>query len=458
MESIWLKEYNAPEFPSLDRDLEADAAVVGGGLAGILTAYFLAEHGKRVVVLEGRRIGLGATAYTTAKITSQHGLCYAKLIRNYGQERARQYAKANQKAIKSYQHIIESKHIGCDYLPAYADVYSIHGTDNVREEAEAARICGIDAEFVTDTELPFAVDGSVRFSGQAQFHPLKFLSSLARGLEIYEHSFVTDVNSHRLTVKTDEGEYTVKAQDIVIATHYPMINAPGFYFTRMHQSLSYVLALKSVPALNGMYLSAGEDGFSFRSYGDTLLIGGCGHRTGARGEINGYEQLKEAAKHFFPGTEIAARWSNEDSMPHDGLPFIGRYSRATPHIYVASGFQKWGMTSAMIAAMMLSDEISDITNEFEGLFSPRRLHIAAAAGPFFKDMGITLQNLIFKKFMRAGTLEEEKKKGFGPTCPHLGCTMTWNETDQTWDCPCHGSRFTADGSIINNPAKKGMDI
>lgn len=418
-----------------------DVIVVGAGMAGLLIAYFLKEQGKKVLVLEAKEVASGQTGRTTAKITSQHDVKYSRLIRTIGEKRARIYAAANEAAILEYEKLIQTKKIKCEFerVPAY--LYTQKNPETLKEEAKAAAMLGIPAYFSTDTELPFAVEGAVCFRGQAQFQPQEFVRFLASELEILEHMKVTKMRGTQIMAE----QAVFVADKIVIATHYPMKNVPGFYFLRQHQERSYVLALSGCKQIKGMYYGIDTDGLSFRQEGNLLLLGGSGHRTGEAGHCGAYDSLAGMAKHYFPNCKEEARWSAQDCMPHDGIPFIGRYSIFTPHLYVATGFQKWGMTSSMVAAMILRDELCGIKNPYGKLFRPQRMLVCAGMRNFWKDVGISAKGLAGGLFLR-------------PRCAHMGCELSWNPDEKSWDCPCHGSRFTEEGKLLDNPAKKDIDI
>lgn len=448
MESIWTRTVTMDDHPALNQDISFDAAIIGGGIAGILTAYFLQQSGLHVAVFEASAVGMGTTAYTTAKITSQHGLFYQNMLSKFGPEISRLYASSHQKAISSYAKLIETENIDCDFslLPSY--LYDTVDNPLLIAETEAAKFLGIPAAFTKDTELPFSVYGAVKLDNQAQFHPLKFLNHLARQLEVYEHTTITHIAKQSLTAKTSSGTFQVSAKMIVVTTHYPMKNVPGFYFTRLHQSLSYLSAWEGVTPLHGIYLSAIKNGHTMRSYDSVLLFGGLGHRTGQSEARNPYKQFASEVNLLFPDAKELCHWSAEDCMSLDEIPYIGNYSAATPWLYVATGFKKWGMTGAMVAALLLNDMIRGIPNELKRLYRPNRLTIQASALPFAKHMGITLNSLVLKKFTLG--------KKHPPNCTHLGCTLNWNASDETWECPCHGSRFSKEGLVLNNPTHKPL--
>ncbi len=441
MESIWKKEVQMPRRASLQEDRSVEVAVIGAGLAGLLTAYCLQERGKEVIVLEAAEAGSGQTGNTTAKITAQHGAIYSTLIKDYGREKAALYAKANGEAIEAYAELICREQIKCHFERADSYLYSTEGGEAIRQEAEAAASLGILAEYVKETELPFVVTAALRFSGQAQFQPMEFVRQLAQKLTVYEHTEALKVRGHR--VETAHG--TVTAEHIVFAAHYPFPIVPGFYFLRQHQQRSYVLALAGVPKWEGMYYSVDANGLSFRWYGDTLLVGGGGHRTGDRKEECGYAALRARAKALFPEAEEVACWSAQDCMPHDGLPFIGQFTCLRNYWHVATGFQKWGMTTAMVAARLIADQICGIANPYEKLFTPRRMHFRAARRKLWEDVKYSVSGLC-KGYFGKNAMK----------CPHMGCALVWNPEEESWDCPCHGSRFDREGNLVDNPAQIGL--
>lgn len=415
--------------------------VIGAGMAGLLTAYYLKRRGKDVLVLEAREVASGQTGRTTAKITSQHDLKYKKMIKQVGVKKARLYARANEEAIDEYERLIQEEHIECGFERLTAYLYTREDKRVLWEEAQAAAYLGIHTFFSRETELPFAVSSVVGFKNQAQFIPMDFVHHISKELEIWERTKVIRIRGNRVYTK----DKMLTADKIVVATHYPIRNIPGFYFLRQHQERSYVLALKGREKLRGMYLGIDEDGISLRQMGDYLLLGGSSHRTGKNLVGGAYDFLECVARKYYPECEEAGRWSAQDCMPHDGIPFIGRYSIFTPNLYVATGFQKWGMTSSMVAAMILRDEISGRKSPYRKVFSPQRINMRASAIPFFIDVGESVMGIlkgIFRKKL--------------PRCSHMGCELTWNPDEQSWDCPCHGSRFEENGRLRDNPAICGI--
>lgn len=476
MKSVWSESCKFRKRDALNKDIKTDVLVIGAGIAGILTAYMLKQKGREVVLIDAAEIASGNTKNTTAKITSQHDLIYSKLIAEFGEEKARQYAKANELAIKKYKEIIEDKRIECDFEEKPAYVYSLNEIDVLKEEVEAAKNLGIDAEFVDEANLPFKINGAVKFNNQAQFNPLKFLKGISNELIIYENTRALEIKEN--LVVTSGGNIT--ANNIVVATHYPIMNAPGYYFMKMHQERSYVLALENTSEIDGMYIDINKEGYSFRTYNNLLLLGGISHRTGENEEGGSYDKLRKVAKELYTKAKEKYYWSAQDCMTIDGIPYIGRYSSETPNIYVATGFNKWGMTSSMVSAMIISDMILEKENDFSEIFSPRRFDLSLSINNIANDLIETAKNFIAQKVYIPSSEIEHIKNGHGgiieyngekvgvyknkegkeffvsTKCTHLGCQLSWNADELTWDCPCHGSRFDYKGRLIGSPATKDL--
>ncbi len=366
MPSLWRQTAPIAPRPPLQGDLGAEAAVIGGGLAGILTAALLQEAGVDTVVLEADRIGSGQTENTTAKVTSQHGMFCRRLEQSLGPDAARLYAGAGQQALEWYQQLLWDRRIECGWerLPAY--LYAVEEEDALLQEFTAQERAGLPVRLTEDAGLPFPVAGAVRCENQAQFHPLRLLRALAEELTIWEGTRVLEAEGDQL--RTTGG--TVRAKHIIFCCHFPFVNAPGHYFLRMHQERSYVVALEGTPAVPGMYYSADSGGASLRMAEGLLLVGGGSHRTGENREGGKYEALRRWAGLHFPGASEAGHWSAQDCMTLDGMPYMGRFSASTPQWYVATGFGKWGMTASMAAAHLIRDQILGQENAWAQLFSP----------------------------------------------------------------------------------------
>ncbi len=469
--SIWSEGIELEARPQLRENIETEIAVIGAGLAGVLIAQRLKQAGREVVLLEAEKIAGGQTKNTTAKITAQHGCIYASLIRSFGEEKAKIYSCANMRAIQWYAQTAQK--LDCDFEEQHAYIYSLFNRAKMKAEAEACIALGLPAKFTENTALPVRVAGAVRMEGQAQFHPLKLIKELIKDLTIYEHTRVKEVKG--TTLICDNAE--IKAKKVVFACHYPFVNFPGLYFTRMHQERSYVLALENAPNLDGMYIRDEKGGFSFRNYKNLLLLGGGGHRTGQNKSGGKYSLLQKTAERLFPGCEVVSRWSAQDCITADGVPYIGRFSKSRPNWYVATGFGKWGMTSASLSAEIITDLICENENSAVSVFTPTRISLGSIckiAGEGIKSAkGLIKENLALPRATleklpigqggivdvggkKMGVYRESKTKYYSVStaCPHLGCQLEWNPDEKSWDCPCHGSRYDYTGRLIDNPAQK----
>jgi len=426
MESVWKKDILFPTYPVLDSDKATDVLIVGGGIAGILCAYKLKCAGVDFILTEATQICGNITQNTTAKITLQHGLIYHKMIKYLGDDKARLYPEAQIKAVEEYDRLCKS--IDCDYEKRDSFVYSLRNRKMIENEVSALNSLGITAEVCDEADLPIEVAGAVRVCDQAQFHPLKFLYAIANGLPIFEHTKVMELKPG--VAVTNHGIITYNK--LIVATHFPILNKHGGYFLKLYQHRSYVLALKNAAFPEGMYVDEEDTGLSFRSYGDMLLLGGGGHRTGKRGGC--WQELEDFAKKHYKNAEIVGKWATQDCMTLDRIPYIGQYSKSTPDVFVATGFNKWGMTNAMVAANILCDLVQNKPNLYSEVFSPSRsvLHTQLLINAFESTVGLLTPT--------------------APRCPHLGCALKYNKAEHTWDCPCHGSRFKENGELIDNPA------
>lgn len=439
METCWDSIQIRPR-PQLVQNIIADVAVIGAGLSGLLTAYELQNRGMEVVVLEADKIMSGVSGHTTAKITAQHGLIYSRLYDKINESAARRYAKGNLSAVEKFKQVINKEKIECamEIVPSY--LYAINDDRSLENEAEALRKVGVNTDIISDTALPFKVRAALKLDGQVQFNPMKFAKAIADKLRIFEKSKVIDVEPNY--VICEHGK--VRADYIVMATNYPIINFPGLYFMRQHRERAYVRAVKNVPKLDGMYYGI-DGGHSFRNSGDKILISGQSHRSGKKSVENATE-LKRDVGYDYPQGKVCYSWSTQDCMTHDGIPFIGRYSIHSPNLFVISGFNKWGMTSSMLASDIIADMIFNKPNDLENLFTPQRFHATSTKG-LLEDIGQSVVGL------GAGVFTKKERK-----CTHLGCRLKENKEEGTWDCPCHGSRFAKDGKVINGPAIKPLDM
>ncbi|HEY4551940.1 MAG TPA: FAD-dependent oxidoreductase [Bacillaceae bacterium] len=489
-QSYWMESTKRPVFSELQEDLSVDVAIVGGGITGVTAAYLLVKEGFRVAVLEASSLLGGTTGHTTAKITAQHGLFYDQLIQKLGEEKARLYYQANKEAGEFVEQVIKLHGIECDFRKEDAYVYT-NSADYLKDldkEAKAYETLGIDGGFVEDIPLQIANKGAVVMKNQAQFHPLKYLTFLVEyiqenGALIYENTVVNGMDEgDTMTVKTKNGS-NVQAKYVIAASHFPFHDDKGF-FARMEPERSYVIAIKSEkPFPGGMYINAEKPTRSVRSANmdgeEILLVSGDHHKTGqGKPEMERYQALEQYAQQQFASHKILYRWSAQDYSTLDKVPYIGRIGKNQPNLFVGTGYRKWGMTHSNVAALLFTDLILGRENPYEALFTPSRFdapqasiqkaikmnaNVAAqlVSGKLespdkeLKDIKPGEGAAVSIKGARAGAYRNEQGELFvvDTTCTHMGCEVNWNSGDRTWDCPCHGSRFTYEGDIVEGPAK-----
>jgi glycine/D-amino acid oxidase-like deaminating enzyme/nitrite reductase/ring-hydroxylating ferredoxin subunit len=492
--SLWL-EAARPSYPSLAADLEVDVAVIGAGITGATAAFLLAEAGRGVALLESSRVAYGATGYTTAKLTVGHNLVYRTLVEAYGEDVARAYARSNAEALERIASLVAEHGLECDFerAPNYVYTESEASVGALEREAEAARAAGVGVALTSETDLPYAVAAALRVDGQAQFHPWKYVAALVRllaerGGRVFELTRATNVRSGEpCVVETPGGR--VRAGHVVVATQLPFLDR-GLFFARAHPAKSYAVAAL-VPedrAPRGMYITSDSPTRSVRSApaGDgrrALVVGGEGHRSGA-GPSAGerYARLERFLHERFGPAEVEYRWSTHDYVPVDDLPYIGRLRPGDDRVLVATGFAKWGMTKGTLAAGILADAILGRPNDYADLYDANRLHARRSAPAFARENGeVGLRFLRDRLRPRPG---REALDRLGPgegtivraaaaqyaayrddagelhvlsaRCTHLGCIVGWNEADRAWECPCHGSRFAADGTLVQGPATANL--
>jgi glycine/D-amino acid oxidase-like deaminating enzyme len=462
-ESIWVgTEPERPVLPRLERDVEADVAVIGGGIVGLTTALLAQDAGARVVLIEADRVGHGVSGYTTAKVSSQHGLIYARLKSSLGPDAARLYGQINEAALAWIAERVEVDGIDCDFRrrESYAYVVSESEWDRVEAEARAATAAGLPVSLVEDTPLPYPVAAAVRFDDQAEFHAGKYLYALtelllAGGCDIYEHSRAVGVDEGgRCVVETDAGG-RLFADRVVVATHYPFLDR-SLAFARVHTERSYAIACRVSGDLpDGMFISGDSPTRSIRTapVGDDdelLLVGGESHRTGTGGDTEErYRNLERFARQHWDVESIEYRWSSQDGITLDGVPYVGRITPRSRRILAATGFAKWGMTGGTAAAAVLAELLeSDARSPAAELLDPWRLTVRASLPTLIQENAKVGMHL----------LGDQVAKRHSPRCTHLGCKLAWNSGERSWDCPCHGSRFAADGSVLEGPAVTPLDL
>ena len=545
MKSYWIKsieEKDRIKFEKLEENIKTDVCIIGGGLTGLSTAYNLSKYKIRTVLIEKDEICKQTSGNSTAKITSQHGLIYKYLIDSKGREFARKYYEANEKAINNIKNIIDKEKIDCEfeYQPSYVFTQSIQEVEKIKDEVEAIKSFGGKAKLIEAPDiqinklkceelveksneklkidvdniekenlnlernlvkermkqiLPIKAIAGVEFEKQAQFNLYKYGIGLAKicsdsGVKIYEHTKAIDVDTEdedEYYVITLENGCKIKTKYLVIATKYPIVNIPGFYFIKMYQSTSYAIAMKTKQRLfDGMYINSEEPTISLRTtkYGDEylLIVVGSDHKTGAEIDLsNSYRYLEEIARNLCTEGKIKYYWNTEDCITLDKIPYIGQYSKMWDNAYVATGFNKWGITTSNIAAEIITNKILGEESDYEEIFKSTRLEPIKNIKEVTNIVKESVNSLVIKKLEipqeEANQIQNDEgkivevngqkigiykdKEGVvykvNPVCKHLGCELSWNNLEKTWDCPCHGSRYDYKGNLIYGPSVKGLD-
>ncbi|MDY7014862.1 MAG: FAD-dependent oxidoreductase, partial [Cyanobacteriota bacterium] len=491
--SYWIDSTESLPKPSLENDILVDVAIVGAGIVGITAAMLLKKAGKKVALIEAKSLAAGVSGHTTAKITSLHQLIYADLIEKLGEDKARLYGESNEAAIALMVKLVEEEQIDCDFSQQSAYTFAERPEDlsKVEAETEAAVKLGLPASLVKETSLPFPVAGAVKFDNQAQFHVRNYLLHLAQniageGSYIFEHSRVETIEEgDPCEVKTSRG--TVRATDVIISTHLPLLDQ-GLFFAKAYPKRSYIVAARidSDRAPQGLFIGAGDRNYhSIRTTpydgGLLLLVGGEGHKTGDRSDTEQcYLNLEAYARDRFGVTSFEYRWSSQDMVSFDRLPYIGKLTPAHQHLYVATGLSLWGMSKGTMAGMLLSDFILGVENPWAQLYDSLR------ATPFLSQTSIKENTKVVTHWVgdrlkgladsvaevapgegKLVTVEGNKVAAYrdergeisvvSAVCTHLGCIVNWNEAEKSWDCPCHGARFSCEGKVLHGPAVKDLE-
>ncbi|MBW4082178.1 FAD-dependent oxidoreductase [Paenibacillus sp. S150] len=492
-QSLWRDRNGLPSFPRLAEDHAADVAVVGGGITGITTAYLLIKAGYEVTLLEAGELLAGTTGFTSAKISAQHGLIYHDLLKNFGEDAARLYFQSNSEALEWMIATAEELDIDCGitreaaYL--YADQRDKKTLKQLEAEFEAYDKLGLPGEWLDHISLPLLAGGAIKLPGQARFHPLQYLKGLldvilAKGGIIYEHTMIgeqVDKDGGALTLYTEQGKHRVKCRHAVSASHFPFYDGGALYFSRLHAERSYCLAIEPETGYEGgMYLSAGEPTRSLRAveWNDKrlVIVGGDNHKTGHGICTYGhYENLERFAGELPGIRSLPFRWSAQDLITLDRVPYIGK-TADDEEIYIATGFGKWGMTNGTLAAQMIADGILRRRNPYTELYDPSRFKARPSIKNFLvqnanaaKELVAGKVKIVHKKThdlepdQGAVVFHDGKRVGayrdpggqlhlVDRTCTHLGCECEWNDGERSWDCPCHGSRFSYRGEVLEGPA------
>ena len=515
MNSLWLNSIeNKTKFNKLEKDISTDVCIIGAGIFGLTCGYYLTKQGYNVVILEKEPyISSKTTGHTTAKITSQHNLIYKYLVDSLGVSMAKQYLYANQTAIENIYKIIEEEKMECDFERQDSYVYTNNSDEleKIKLENEAVNSLGFKSEFVTSTPLPFNMLGAIKFPNQAEFNPIKYAYGLANAIiknsgKIHIDTLVQNIEKEDDIFITSCKDYVVRSKYVILATHYPFIDRLGYYFLKMYQSTSYVIAVDiGSKTFDGMYINSEQPTFSYRfiNYNskNLLLVGGADHKTGSKIDLsNAYNILEDEVRKYYPDCKVLYKWNTEDCITLDKIPYIGEFSHFMPNMYIGTGFNKWGMTSSNVAGNIIVDKILGRENEYENVFKATRLHPIknnVELGNMIKettnslvinkfkvpdaDLDVIEDNSVMSGSKKAGNFEEIKNDSghvlkyngqtigiykdndgkifaVNPICTHLGCLLSWNNLDKTWDCPCHGSRFDYKGHQLYNPAIRDLDV
>ncbi|MDL4839697.1 FAD-dependent oxidoreductase [Aquibacillus rhizosphaerae] len=492
-EPYWRESVDIPSFPRLEENIHVDVGIVGGGITGITTAYLLTKKGLKVAVIDAGKLFNGTTGHTTAKITAQHGLIYDELIQHFGENKAKLYYQAAMDAKRFVKDTITEHNIACDFSEQDAYVYTNEDkyVSKISNEMKAYEKLEIEGEITDEIPFDIPIKTAIIMKNQAQFHPLQYLTTLVHYIKdngglIYEDTTATDVeNGDHPIILTRDG-HRIICNHVVAASHFPFYGGQGFYFSRMYPERSYIVAVKSDKKYpGGMYINAEQPTRSLRSTtvdGEELwLIGGENHKTGqGKSTIEHYEALEKFADSTFGIKEYSYRWSAQDLTTLDKVPFIGPITEDQPEVLIATGYRKWGMTNGTTAALLITDLITKQANDYKELFAPSRFHADPDLKKFASINADVAKHMIQGKLEFTSTKIEDVKEDEGrivrlngqragvyrdtngevhvvdTTCTHMGCEVNWNAGDRTWDCPCHGSRFSVTGEVVEGPAQKPL--
>lgn len=457
----------------LNDNISADVCVIGGGMTGLLIAYTLKKSGAKVVVLEKDRLFCGESARTTAKITTIHGMKYAKMIKNSGFDTAKNYYLAALDGMNYLVDTVLELRSDCDLKKMPFVLYSMTDSEKILSEYAALSRLNVRCNLTKKVNLPFSVENAISVENAYIFNPVAFMNALSQELDIYTETKAVKVIGEKVICETGN----VSANHIIVSTHYPFINSLGLYFTKMHQEKSYAAVFESVPEFREMYYCGEGGGYAFRPFEDKLIVSGNSHRTGQNAGEDKLSSLISDVKGYYPKAKLVASWSAQDCMPPDKIPYIGRYSKFSSSLYVATGFGKWGMTSSATAALIIDGIISKHKRPYTNIFSPfRKIHsqgrrqiinqtklsgkeliqsISYVPVREVKDIPRNSADIVRIEGKRVGVYRDEKGNLHysRAICGHLGCPLTFNCGTKSWDCACHGSSYDVDGNIISNPCK-----
>ena len=462
MDSIWYNDFHEiiNNHKSINSDISCDVAIIGGGLTGLTCAYYLCKNGLKTIVLEKDYLMSKTSGHTTAKITAQHGLFYKHLIDDFGIEIAKKYLNVNLNAINNIKKIIDLEKINCDFEYQNSYVFTKSNSHIIDIKNEVTSLNALDYNAMLLEKIPLPTNNvlcAIEFQNQAQFHPIKYAKGLCKSIFnnngfILENSKVNDIKKIKDSFSIFVNDYTVTSKYVILATRYPFINFPGFYFLKMYQSISYCSAYE-IPnnKFEGMYINAEQPTLSARivkfNNKNILLLSGCDHKVGKPCSVSDpYDTLDKFAHSINPEARLISNWATEDCVSLDKLPYIGNFSSFIPNMYIATGFKKWGMTFSNISANIIVDDILGRKNIYSNMFNSTRLHPIKNKDEMKNMLKESSSSLVLKKFT----------KPHNPTCQHLGCELSWNSITKTWDCPCHGSRYNNDGKLLYGPSQHDL--
>ncbi|NHC39850.1 FAD-dependent oxidoreductase [Bacillus sp. MM2020_1] len=492
------REIELPTFNQLTEDISVDVAIVGAGITGITAAYLLSKEGLKVALLEAGSVLNGTTGHTTAKLTAQHDIIYDELINHFGTEKARLYYESHMNAIRFVENSVAEKGIACDFSKQDAFVFTTtdENVEKLKTEWEAYKSLEIEGGLKDTIPFKIPAKGALIMHNQAQYHPLKFLKAILEdavkaGCIVYENTVASDIEDDDTEPKvvTKSGQ-RVTCKQVIIASHFPFYDKPGLYFARMYASRSYAIGIKTDKDYpGGMYISADTPPRSIRytpldgEKEKILIIGGENHKTGQGvNTLEHYEALQAFAEEVFGIKEYDYRWSAQDMVTLDKLPYIGHYTEGRENIFVATGYKKWGMTTGILAGHLLTDYIMKRDNPYMELYTPSRFQAdpdlksvmttnADVAKHLIKgkleytdrspdDLQVGEGSVVIYNGKRAGAYKDENGKLYvvDTTCTHLGCECEWNHAEKSWDCPCHGSRYAYSGDVIEGPTNKALTL
>ncbi|WP_411197850.1 Rieske Fe-S protein [Sporosarcina sp. ANT_H38] len=454
--SLWLSTaYPRDPFPQLDGDVQCDVCIVGGGLSGIANAYFLAKEGKDVILLEKDTILGGATGNSTGKLTAQHDIVYAKLLKQFGRDNAKLYFEVNEEAVQFGRSIAIKDELRAADSILYSQ--SKLGTDILRYEMNAYTELGIPGELGRNSELPLQIDATITLKDESQIHPVRFGQHLAQlaveaGARIYEQSDVIlmDLKKRLLSMKSG---HEVQFTELVLCTHYPIEALRGLQIMKLSVDRSYIVAAEGDMPLRGQYIAVDEPKRSIRTAqidGKTFfLLSGESHRAGMESDTQvHYNRLYTDLQELYNLSTLTHGWSAQDPQTPDLIPYAGIISSSMPYVYLSTGYRKWGLSNSMAGARIISDLIVGKENRASTLYSPDRTGFGSFLLQALKNTGLVLKEFTGGHITRTDS----------PICTHMGCRTRWNAGDETWDCPCHGSRFRKDGSVLEGPATKPLNL